>query len=141
MVALFVGRKAPGQVEKSSDLQLVEYWAHEASLVPFETHRRLRWRMADQAGQWGSMQRIVDDQPELVAQTLALVAGEGPIRAGQTGFERPDPRRRSAGAGRTPGRQVLSDGRHAPRAVAASGYCAATAAGTTWRMPARAATY
>ncbi len=38
------------------------------------------------------MQRIVDEQPELVAETLALVAGKGPIRAGQTGFERPDPR-------------------------------------------------
>jgi len=71
--------------------QLVEYWAHEASLVPFETHRRLRWRMGDQEGQWGSMQRILDEQPDLVAQTLALVAGEGPIRAGQTGFERPEP--------------------------------------------------
>jgi uncharacterized protein len=78
----------PGRLNR----QLVEYWAHEASLVPFETHRRLRWRMSDQAGQWGSMQRVVDEQPELVAQTLALVGGEGPIRAGQTGFERPDPR-------------------------------------------------
>jgi uncharacterized protein len=77
----------PGRLNR----QLVEYWAHEASLVGFETHRRLRWRMGDQGGQWGSMQRIADEQPELVAETLALVAGEGPIRAGQTGFERPDP--------------------------------------------------
>jgi uncharacterized protein len=77
----------PGRLNR----QLVEYWAHEASLVPFETHRRLRWRMSELTGAWGSMQRIVDDNPELVAETLALVAGEGPIRAGQTGFERPDP--------------------------------------------------
>jgi uncharacterized protein YcaQ len=72
--------------------QLVEYWGHEASLVSFETHRRLRWRMAEQDGHWGSMRRIARDHPELVAETLALVAGAGPIRAGETGFERPDPR-------------------------------------------------
>src|ERR1700704_20410 len=65
----------PGRLNR----QLVEYWAHEASLVPFETHRRLRWRMSDQAGQWGSMQRIADEQPELVAETLALVSSVGPI--------------------------------------------------------------
>jgi hypothetical protein len=78
----------PGRLNR----QLVEYWAHEASLVPFETHRRLRWRMSELTGAWGSMQRIARDDPDLVAETLALVAGKGPIRAGQTGFERPDPR-------------------------------------------------
>lgn len=72
--------------------RLVEYWAHEASLVPVETHPLLRWRMADLDGGWGSMQRILRDNPTLVADTLALVRDQGPIRAGDTGFSRGEPR-------------------------------------------------
>jgi uncharacterized protein YcaQ len=75
------------------DRRLVEYWAHEASLIPVELHPLFRWRMADvEREAWGSISRIARDQPDLVAQTLELVAEQGPIRARDTGAVRPPPR-------------------------------------------------
>jgi uncharacterized protein len=75
------------------DRRLVEYWAHEASLIPVELHPQLRWRMADvQREAWGSIARIVREEPDLVARTLDLVAERGPIRARDTGAVRPPPR-------------------------------------------------
>jgi uncharacterized protein YcaQ len=75
------------------DRRLVEYWAHEASLIPVELHPLFRWRMADaDAEAWGSIARIARDRPELVAETLELVAERGPIRARDTGAVRPPPR-------------------------------------------------
>ncbi len=75
------------------DRRLVEYWAHEASLIPVELHPLFRWRMDDvQRQAWGSIARVVHDQPELVAETLQLVTEQGPIRARDTGAVRPPPR-------------------------------------------------
>jgi hypothetical protein len=77
-------RRAPDPSRK-----LVEYWAHEASLIPVELHPLFRWRMArvhDLA--WGSISRIARDRPELVAETLALVTRDGPLRAGATAVQR-----------------------------------------------------
>jgi len=71
--------------------RLVEYWAHEASLIPAETHPLMRWRMDDPEKAWGSIQRIFADRPTLVQDTLGLVRDEGPIRAGDTGFARGEP--------------------------------------------------
>jgi uncharacterized protein YcaQ len=82
-----------GHGEGPIDRRLVEYWAHEASLVPLALHPLLRWRMADVDREaWGSISRVARDQPELVAETLQLVAGQGPIRARDTGAVRPPPR-------------------------------------------------
>ncbi len=67
--------------------EYVEYWAHEASLVPLATHPLLRWRMARAADEaWGSIQRIVRDKPGLLEDVRRMVAVDGPIRSGELGI-------------------------------------------------------
>ena len=85
--------RVAGHGEGAIDRRLVEYWAHEASLIPVELHPLLRWRMTDVDREaWGSISRVARRQPELVAETLELVADRGPIRARDTGAVRPPPR-------------------------------------------------
>jgi uncharacterized protein len=82
-----------GHGEGPIDRRLIEYWAHEASLVPLELHPLLRWRMADvDTEAWGSISRVAREHPDVVAETLALVAEQGPIRARDTGAVRGPPR-------------------------------------------------
>lgn len=62
--------------------RLVEYWAHEASLVAPDTIPLLRWRMERWREQaWGGMRRVAADHPALVASVLAEVESRGPITA------------------------------------------------------------
>ena len=62
---------------------LVEYWAHEASLVPVETWPLLRWRMRQYGGSWVAKSRhLLDDNPGLIDDVLAAVKESGPIGAG-----------------------------------------------------------
>jgi uncharacterized protein len=82
-----------GRSESARRRELFEYWAHEASLVPVELQPLLRWRMAraDEEA-WGSMVRAARDFPQFIEDVFELVARDGPIRAGDTGIPRPEPR-------------------------------------------------
>ena len=70
--------------------ELVEYWAHMAALIPVERHPLFRWRMERASvDAWGGMTSVARDQPHLLDDVLELVRRDGPIRSGETGFERP----------------------------------------------------
>jgi uncharacterized protein YcaQ len=73
------------------DRRLVEYWAHEASLIPVECHPLLRWRMDERERIWSGMRRVLNEQQELIAETLELVREQGPVRARDTGHVRESP--------------------------------------------------
>jgi uncharacterized protein len=66
--------------------KLFEYWGHEASLLPIETYRFLRWRMErarNFVGTWRSVARLARNRPEVVKEVLEIVAGHGPASAGE----------------------------------------------------------
>jgi hypothetical protein len=70
--------------------ELIEYWAHEASLLTTVLYPLLRWRMGRvDLEAWKFVVTLAREQPRLVEETLALVAAQGPIRASQTGQHRP----------------------------------------------------
>jgi hypothetical protein len=78
------GRRAAGPARR----ELVEYWAHEASLIPVQTHPLLRWRMARaHTDAWGGVVRVARENPGLVEEIVQLVTAKGPIRAAQTGVQ------------------------------------------------------
>ncbi len=60
--------------------RLVEYWAHEASLVPPATWPLLDFRMRRaHAEAWGGMRRIARERPDLVETVRSEVVRRGPI--------------------------------------------------------------
>ena len=64
--------------------RVVEYWAHEASLVPPSTWPLLDFRMQRARSEaWGGMRRVASEHPELVTAVLAEVAARGPITSRQ----------------------------------------------------------
>jgi uncharacterized protein YcaQ len=73
------------------DRRLIEYWAHEASLIPVENHRLFHWRMDERQRIWAGMRRVLTEHAELIEETLALVREQGPVRARDTGHERKNP--------------------------------------------------
>ncbi|HEY2223002.1 MAG TPA: winged helix-turn-helix domain-containing protein, partial [Actinomycetospora sp.] len=60
----------------------VEFWAHEASLVPVEDWPLLRWRMADNAkrtSRW--LGDAMDNRPDVLDAVHDAVAAHGPLEA------------------------------------------------------------
>src|SRR3954464_6544056 len=72
------------------DHELFEYWGHEASLLPVELHRLLRWRMRraeEKFETWGRMAQLAREQPGYVEHVLGLVRDAGPLTAGEIAAE------------------------------------------------------
>lgn len=65
---------------------LVEYWAHEASLLPAATHRLLRWRMDDAragVGTWKGIARFLRSHGDFIDKCLDEIAARGPMPASE----------------------------------------------------------
>jgi hypothetical protein len=64
--------------------RLFEYWAHEASLLPFELQPLLRWRMAaadaGRAG-WERLRAYATERRAEATALLERIRGEGPLSA------------------------------------------------------------
>jgi len=64
--------------------RLVEYWAHEASLVPPMTWPLLDFRMRRALDDsWGGMQRVAREHPDLVEAVFQEVVARGPLTSRQ----------------------------------------------------------
>ncbi len=64
--------------------QLFEYWAHEASLLPFELHPLLRWRMARAErgeGMWARLRAFAGERRGEAQALLRRIEQEGPLVA------------------------------------------------------------
>ena len=73
------GRHAPGvPFDLVANGRLMEYWAHEACLIPGEDHRLFRWRMRS-GGHWGGHARALKDHPDVVEHVLARIEEEGAL--------------------------------------------------------------
>jgi len=71
-----------GRTRRARQRDLIEYWGHEASLLPVELQPLLRWRMArvDQFA-WKSITRVATERPGLLEFVLDEVRERGPVRA------------------------------------------------------------
>ncbi len=63
---------------------LIEYWAHEASLIPPSTQPLLRWRMEDAragVGVWKNVAKFLRERRDLIDETKAQIVSRGPLAA------------------------------------------------------------
>lgn len=63
---------------------LVEYWAHEAALIPVEDWPLMRWRMSQyQHGRWSGMRKVVERNPTLGKDIVDVITEVGAATAGE----------------------------------------------------------
>lgn len=68
--------------------RLVEYWAHEASLIPPQTYRLLQWRMDEwRTKAWGRMRGDSPAYNELLEKVHHAVRDNGPVTASRLNAE------------------------------------------------------
>ena len=68
-----------------------EYWAHEASFLPVRLQPHLRWRMAAaEEHAWNNMVALQRERPDFVAEVLARVRDDGPLKASDLDEPKPD---------------------------------------------------
>ena len=73
-------RRLVDRARDTAPRRVVEYWAHEASLVAPSTWPLLDFRMRGaREDAWGGMRSVARDHPELVAAVLDEVARRGPL--------------------------------------------------------------
>lgn len=64
--------------------KMVEYWAHEAALIPVEDWPLMRWRTElYEHGRWGGAKAILERNPTLTDDVLDVIADGGPASAGE----------------------------------------------------------
>ncbi|WP_282607750.1 winged helix-turn-helix domain-containing protein [Pelagibius sp. Alg239-R121] len=71
----------PGAAKKNR--RLFEYWAHEASLLPFDVQPLLRWRMErayNGDGVWKRIAEYARANPDQITSILKQVTDRGPIK-------------------------------------------------------------
>jgi uncharacterized protein len=64
--------------------KLVEYWAHEAALIPVEDWPLMRWRTElYEHGRWGGAATVLERNPTLIDDVLDVITDRGPSSAGE----------------------------------------------------------
>lgn len=63
---------------------LFEYWGHEASLLPLESHPLFRWRMerAQDGAMWTGLSRFGREKRDYIDGVLAEIERRGPVTGG-----------------------------------------------------------